>query len=133
MRYALLLLCSLFSGVDVGAQPGAALIGSLTLPDGSGTPEIVQVINIDVGVPTSEPGVGNVKFGTKMRLLRMTLRIISTGCLVSDNSYSCAEFGNDTTVSIKKTGILDMQGGTLETLRLLVAGPVAGDAATGGR
>ncbi len=93
-------------------------------PDGSGTPSLEYVVN------TTEAGVGNVTFGANDGTITQTqtLRMDPDGLLLPDNSCSA----NTAFVLIDKTGILNMQGGGIETVTFNVNGPVVGDSALGG-
>jgi hypothetical protein len=102
-------------------------------PDGSGTPTLVFVINTEVS-GTGGEGVGSVTFGTPNGAITQTqtLRIATSGNLIPDNANSCSATENTAIVTIEKTGILEMQGGRVETLSYAVTGPAASEAAQGG-
>ncbi len=107
----------------------------IVLPDGSGTPEIVFVINNTVsGTGPDSGGIGNIIMGTPDGTVSQTqtLRITSTGHVIPDNSDACSTDTNTAAVTVEKTGVVDMQGGSLEPVNLNIAGPVAGDNASGG-
>jgi hypothetical protein len=138
-RFLFLTVTSVTSVHFVQAQ-GCGSNGNLTIePDGSNTPEIVRVIDTVISGTydddLGEVGVGSVEIGSPDGTITQTqtLRITNTGALYPDNTSTCFTSGNTATVAIFKTGILDMQGGTVEAPNITVTGPVAGDAATGGK
>lgn len=119
---------------------GCGSNGNFTVePDGTNTPEIVRVVDTEISGTYNddigEVGVGTVEIGSQDGTITQTqtLRITNTGALYPDNTSTCFTSGNTATVSIFRTGVLDVQGGDVSAPNISVVGPVAGDAASGGK
>ncbi len=130
---SILLVASLLFATSVAQAQCGSNPDFIVEPDGSGTPEIVFVIDFTVE-GTGGDGIGNILIGAADGSVTQTqtLQITETGHVFPNNFDPCGGPANSAGVFIEKTGILDMQGGSLDAINLMIGGPAQGDAALGG-